>query len=112
MNALNTASTARAAREAQIANAPKYVTEVGWSDRNPWEVIRATACTLTVRRMAWTHAEGAAPYSQDWVITPDPDGETRVLRLSREFPRAVTYLRYGTRYIATEQPEKHHDHGF
>ena len=89
---------------------PAYVAEIGYTDCTPWEVIRATPCTLTVRRMAWTHAEGAAPYSQDWVITPNPEGTTRVLRRSKAWP--TTWLRRGTRYHATEVPQKHHDHGF
>ena len=54
-----------------------------WSDVYPVTVIKRTPSTLTVRRAKAIKRPGAEPYSQDWLITDDPNGEIEVFRWSK-----------------------------
>jgi hypothetical protein len=111
-----------------------YANHIGYSDVNPFEVIaRVGQYGFKVRSM---NAEmlhngvqdlGFEPggfvghchdqHKQRWKISPNPDGEVKVIRLCRASKpgarRAGSYYApCGRRFVLRDQPEKFYDYNF
>jgi len=100
-----------------------YANHIGYSDVNPFEVVRYVSLkTLVIREMvatekAWMRQFMAGGFlghvvnqeDQDWDIQPDP--EAPVIRI-RKRKDGKWYDSHGARYALAEKPVKFHDFNF
>ena len=106
-----------------------YANHYGYSDVNPYEIIRhVSPTTIEVRAMSATRENpeddlGFAPggfcghhsrqEDQRWVITPCPENPVIRIRLSRAKRKAGRwYSRTGERFALAEAPRKFYDYNF
>jgi hypothetical protein len=103
----------------------KYANHVGWSDVEPFEIIKVTAKTLTLRAMQakldpdW-HPEAVIGgfagvvtnnSKQKWIITSDETGLVIKAHLRKEGQHYRYYSKLG-RHSLSEFPIKHYDYNF
>lgn len=100
-----------------------YANHIGYSDINPYEVVRAISDkTLEIRRM---NAERDPSYKpefvpggfsghcvnqldQEWIITSDPDAAVIRIRLGKRGWKDAS----GARYQLSDKPVKFYDYNF
>lgn len=102
----------------------QYANHHGYSDINPFEVIKAvSAKTLEVRSMTAVedksvklefHAGGFSAHcsnqqDQKWFITSNPEGEVKRIRLSN---KGYWQDKYGNKFILSDKPIKFYDYNF
>ena len=110
--------------ETQSSNPTKYANHVGWSDINPFEVIKEnTARKLTIRSMTSEskntdklefHVGGFSAHcsnqhDQEWTITSNPDGTIYEIRLNK---KGEWHDKHGHKYRLADAPVKFHDYNF
>jgi hypothetical protein len=101
----------------------KYANHIGWSDVNPYEVVRVISDkTLDVREMKAErddsvklefHVGGFSAHcsnqhDQKWFITSNPDAEVIRIRLSKQGWKD----KYGARFQLSDKPVKFYDYNF
>ena len=102
-----------------------YANHIGWSDINPFEIIkRNTERKLTIRSMKCEQKHtyedlGFIPggfvghcanqSNQEWEITSNPDGYVTEIRLNK---KGEWKDKHGARYRLGEKPVKFYDYNF
>ena len=101
-----------------------YANHIGWSDVNPYEVVRVVSDkTLEIREMNAERDESWKPEiipggflvhcvnqnSQKWIITSDESREVVRIRLSA---KKGWQDKYGRRFQLADKPVKFYDYNF
>ena len=102
----------------------KYANQFGWSDVEPFEVVRVVSDkTLEIRRMDTEkdesvklefHVGGFSAHcsnqsDQKWIITSQPDASVIRIRLSKNKGWRCAN---GSRYVLADAPRKFYDYNF
>ena len=102
----------------------KYANQFGWSDVEPFEVVRAVSDkTIEIRRMDTEKDEsvklefrvgGFSAHcsnqgDQKWIITSQPDATVFRIRLSKNKGWRCAH---GNRYVLADEPRKYYDYNF
>lgn len=103
----------------------KFANHIGWSDINPFEVVKEnTARKLTIRSMTSERKHtfedlGFIPggfvghcstqSNQEWDITSNPEGRLVEIRLNK---KGEWKDKYGARYRLSDVPVKFYDYNF
>jgi hypothetical protein len=107
----------------------KYANHYGYSDVNPYEIVRhVSPTTIEVREMSAVRENpedtlGFAPggffghcdrqTDQKWVITPCPENRVIRIRLSKAKRKAGKwYSKNGERFALADAPRKFYDYNF
>lgn len=110
----------------EIHNNPLgYCNFIGYTDVNPFEVIKVVSPTcLEIRAMIATKDEtvkthfevgGFSAHSdnnQKWNIVSDPNGHVVRVRQSKKLPAGYYRDKWGVRYLQASQPRKFYDYNF
>lgn len=101
----------------------QYANHIGYSDINPYEVVRAVSDkTLEIRRMNAERDPNFKPefipggfsghcvnqLDQEWIITSDPDAAVIRIRLGKQGWKDAS----GARYQLSDKPVKFYDYNF
>lgn len=107
----------------------KYANHYGYSDVNPYEIVRhVSPTTIEVRAMSAVRSNpdtdmGFAPggfvghfanqHLQEWTITPCPENGTKRIRLSKAKRKVGNwYDQYGEKFALSDAPRKFYDYNF
>ncbi len=105
------------------ARTASYANEIGYSDVNPYEIVRVISDrTIEVRAMtaqrdpSWKPEIIPGGFSgrcinqdeQRWFITPNHDAKVIRIRLGKKGWRD----KYGCRFVLAQHPCKHYDYNF
>lgn len=113
----------QAAKEFRKNAATQYANRFGYSDVEPYEVVRAvSAITLEIRAMRAERAHDWKPeiipggfaghcvnqHEQRWIISSDPSAPIVRIRLGKKGWKD----RHGNRYTLSDRPKKFYDYNF
>lgn len=99
----------------------KYANKIGYSDIDPWEIIRFIGKkTVLIRSMktVLTKTPSSTPggfcahfenHEQEWEITSDPNGHEIKIRLHKN---GYYRNKYGSKFKLSDRPVKFYDFNF